>query len=37
MMAWQAADEYVEIDPQSFDGFERTGFSVVEWGGEEVK
>ncbi len=37
MMAWQAADEYVEIDPQNFDGFERTGFSVVEWGGEEVK
>ena len=37
MMAWQAADDYVEIEPQSFDGFERTGFSVVEWGGEEVK
>ncbi len=37
MMAWQAVDEYVEIEPQCFDGFERTGFSVVEWGGEEVK
>lgn len=37
MMAWQAADEYVEIEPQSFEGFERNGFSVVEWGGEEVK
>ncbi|MCR5011997.1 MAG: hypothetical protein K6A72_06605 [Lachnospiraceae bacterium] len=37
MMAWQAVDEYVEIEPQSFEGFERTGFSVVEWGGEEVK
>ena len=37
MMAWQAVDEYVEIEPQSFDGFERNGFSVVEWGGEEVK
>ena len=37
MMAWQTVDEYVEIDPQSFDGFERNGFSVVEWGGEEVK
>ena len=37
MMAWQTVDEYVEIEPQSFDGFERNGFSVVEWGGEEVK
>ena len=37
MMAWQAVDEYVEIEPQSFGGFERNGFSVVEWGGEEVK
>ncbi len=37
MMAWQAVDEYVEIEPQSFEGFERTGFTVVEWGGEEVK
>ncbi|MCR5011996.1 MAG: hypothetical protein K6A72_06600 [Lachnospiraceae bacterium] len=37
MMAWQAVDEYVEIEPQSFEGFERNGFSVVEWGGEEVK
>ena len=32
-MAYYASDEYVEIEPQSFDGFERNGFTVVEWGG----
>ena len=35
-MAWRALDEYVEITPQSFDNFERNGFTVVEWGGCEV-
>ena len=36
-MVWQAADEYQEIEPQSFQTFEREGFTVVEWGGTEVK
>ena len=36
-MVWQAADEYQEIEPQEFETFERDGFTVVEWGGTEVK
>ena len=36
-MVWQAADEYQEIEPQEFETFERNGFTVVEWGGTEVK
>ena len=28
-----ATDEYIDIEPQNFDGFERKGFTVVEWGG----
>ena len=32
-MAWQALDEPVEIPPQTLTGFERHGFTVVEWGG----
>ncbi len=36
-MVWQAADEYQELEPQSFQTFEREGFTVVEWGGTEVK
>ena len=35
-MAWRALDEYVEIEPQSFNGFARNGFTVVEWGGCEI-
>ena len=30
-------DSFVEIAPQTFDGFTRTGFTVVEWGGTKVK
>lgn len=37
MMAWKSVDEYVEIEPQTFETFERNGFTVVEWGGCEVK
>ena len=33
----EAADEYQEIEPQEFETFERNGFTVVEWGGTEVK
>ena len=36
-IAWRALDEPVEVAPQSFDGFVRNGFTVVEWGGCEVK
>ena len=36
MMAWKAVDEAVEIEAQEFDGFERNGFTVVEWGGTEI-
>lgn len=32
-MAWKALDEPVEIAPQELQGFEREGFTVVEWGG----
>ena len=35
-MAYYASDTEVEIAPQSFDGFVREGFTVVEWGGSRV-
>ena len=28
-----AVEEYIDIEPQSFESFERNGFTVVEWGG----
>ena len=37
MMAYYPSDEAVEIAPQEFEGFERDGFTVVEWGGSQVK
>ena len=36
-MAWQALEEPVEVPPQELPAFERTGFTVVEWGGTQVK
>lgn len=36
-MAWQSADEYVELEKQDLTAPERTGFTVVEWGGTEIK
>lgn len=36
-MAWQAADEYTEIVPQNLCAPARTGFTVVEWGGTQIK
>ena len=36
-MAWQTADEYVELEKQDLTAPVRTGFSVVEWGGTEIK
>ena len=35
-MAWKALEEPVEIMPQELHGFERDGFTIVEWGGAEV-
>lgn len=37
MMAYYPSDEAVEIAPQKLEGFERDGFTVVEWGGSQVK
>ena len=37
MMAWKASEEYVEMNPQEFTAFERNGFTVVEWGGLEMR
>ncbi len=37
MMVWEASDSYKEIEPQEFETFERNGFTVVEWGGTEIK
>ena len=36
-MAWQALDRAVEIPAQNLPAFTRTGFTVVEWGGAQVK
>lgn len=36
-MAYYSADAALEIEPQSFEGFDRQGFTVVEWGGSCVK
>ena len=35
-MAWYATDAEVEIEPQTFSGFDREGFIVVEWGGSQT-
>lgn len=36
-MAWKKADEFLEIPKQELLKPERNGFTVVEWGGSEVK
>ena len=36
-MAYKASNEYIEIEEQNLIYKERTGFTVVEWGGTEVK
>ena len=35
-MAWKGLDKPVEVEPQEMTGFERVGFTVVEWGGVEM-
>ena len=36
-MAWKPLDKAVDIAPQTLSAPARTGFTVVEWGGAEVK
>lgn len=36
-MAWQSAEKYVNLTEQELNAPERTGFTVVEWGGTQVK
>ena len=36
-MAWQALEEPVEIEPQDLPSLPHTGFTVVEWGGIQVR
>lgn len=36
-MAYKASDERVDIEPQELSAPEREGFTVIEWGGTEVK
>ncbi|MBQ4551201.1 MAG: hypothetical protein IJA49_08935 [Oscillospiraceae bacterium] len=36
-MTWKPLGAPVEIDPQELDAPERSGFTVVEWGGGLVK
>lgn len=36
-MTWKAADTFLELPAQELSAPERTGFTVVEWGGTEVE
>ena len=36
-MAYVPLEEAVDIEPQQLETFERKGFTVVEWGGSEIK
>ena len=36
-MAWKPSDKAVDIQPQTLIAPQRTGFTVVEWGGAEVE
>lgn len=36
-MAWYPSQKHVKILPQYLDGANRSGYSVVEWGGNKVK
>ncbi len=36
-MAYKALDHWVEVETPILQGFEREGFTLVEWGGAEVK
>ncbi len=36
-MTWKASDVYVELEAEEYSAPERQGFTVVEWGGTELK
>ena len=36
-MAWKESDVYIELPEQELTALERNGFTVVEWGGTEVR
>ena len=36
-MAWKGSEAYLELPKQELSAPERTGFTVVEWGGAEIK
>ncbi|MFK7779784.1 MAG: hypothetical protein QM490_01440 [Candidatus Gracilibacteria bacterium] len=36
-MVYKPLEEYIEIEEQEIQSFERKGFTVIEWGGTEVK
>ena len=36
-MAWKSLESAVEIQPQTFPAPRREGFTVIEWGGSQVK
>ena len=36
-MTWKASDEFVSLTEQKLNSPERAGFTVVEWGGTEIK
>ena len=36
-MVFKSLDSFTEVQPQKLKSFERKGFSVVEWGGTELK
>ena len=35
-MTWSATDVFTELEPQELTAPDRTGFTVVEWGGTEI-
>ena len=37
MMEWKGLDSYKEVEEQQLEKVERTGFTVVKWGGTEIK
>ena len=36
-MTWKAADSFIELPDQELTAPERSGFTVIEWGGTEVQ
>lgn len=36
-MSWKKADSYIYLPEQGFSAVQRSGFTVVEWGGTEIQ